>query len=110
MDATWMAVEKSPPEKLTFVGGSTEKTTEESPEIRICRKPSIAGFNGFYEHIQQYLIKDGEGDGTRCVSGFMPLDIPTSDGLLWILGDVFMGSYHTIFDYGNLRVGFAKAI
>ncbi|XP_042757267.1 phytepsin [Lactuca sativa] len=58
----------------------------------------------------EYLIKDGEGDGTRCVSGFMPLDIPTSDGLLWILGDVFMGSYHTIFDYGNLRVGFAKAI
>ena len=26
-----------------------------------------------------------------------------------ILGDTFMGAYHTIFDYGNLQLGFAEA-
>ncbi|GCB75103.1 hypothetical protein scyTo_0020321, partial [Scyliorhinus torazame] len=34
---------------------------------------------------------------------------PTRDGLLWILGDVFLREFYSIYDRGNNRMGFARA-
>ncbi|XP_040378215.1 aspartic proteinase oryzasin-1-like isoform X2 [Oryza brachyantha] len=74
--------------------------------------PDIAftiGGKKFVLKPEQYILKVSEGDATQCISGFTAMDIPPPRGPLWILGDVFMGAYHTVFDYGKLKVGFAEA-
>nr|XP_006006648.1 PREDICTED: cathepsin E-A-like [Latimeria chalumnae] len=59
---------------------------------------------------KQYATKVSYRRKTRCMSGFQAMDIMTHAGPLWILGDLFISEYYTIFDRGNNRVGFAKAL
>ncbi|KAM7474376.1 hypothetical protein LguiB_021619 [Lonicera macranthoides] len=48
------------------------------------------------------------GRAKVCLNAFISLDVLPPHRPR-ILGDIFMRAHHTVFDYGNLRLGFAKA-
>ncbi|BFF95372.1 aspartic proteinase A3-like [Drosophila madeirensis] len=58
--------------------------------------------NDFPLQPSDYILKYGE----TCVSSFTSL--AGSD--LWILGEVFMGAYYTVYDLGYNQIGLAKAL
>jgi len=58
---------------------------------------------------EDYVFKVEAYGKAACLLGVSAMDMPPPAGPLWIMGDVFLSKYFTVFDAGNARIGFARA-
>jgi len=58
----------------------------------------------------EYVDVISQGGTQMCLFGMTGIDIPSPRGPLWIMGDIFIRKFYTVFDYGQERVGFATAV
>ncbi|XP_028587866.1 gastricsin-like [Podarcis muralis] len=65
----------------------------------------VIGGSSFPLSPSAYVLQNNSG---YCSIGIMPTYLPSQNGQpLWILGDVFLRSYYSVYDLGNNQVGFA---
>jgi hypothetical protein len=74
-------------------------------------EPLVFVFSGqeFKLDVSDYILKKEAGGRKFCRAMMMPLDVPFPHGPAWILGDVFMQKYYTVFNRDRNSVGFALA-
>merc|ERR1711957_798572 len=69
----------------------------------------IFGSQQYDLKVDEYIMKTEVHGKDACRALMMPLDVPSPHGPVWILGDVFMQKFYTVFDRDTNKVGFAQS-
>ncbi|XP_069484331.1 cathepsin E-like [Ambystoma mexicanum] len=97
-----------------YIGATPTSYGEYSLDCRrLSSMPTVTFTIGHKEYMltpERYAIKEQLRETTKCFSGFQAMDLSSNTEQLWILGDVFMSKFYSVFDRGNDRVGLAKSI
>ncbi|KAF6211536.1 hypothetical protein GE061_012049 [Apolygus lucorum] len=100
-----------PTEEVAKINAKIGATSISSVAVVDCNSidtlPNITFAINGVEHTlepKDYVIKVTVLFQSQCISGFSGMDLPMVD---WILGDVFLGKFYTVFDVDQKRVGFA---
>jgi len=70
----------------------------------------VIGGKAFELSGPEYVLEFNLFGKSQCAIGIMGMDVPPPAGPLWILGDVFLSKFFTVFDFGHGRLGFARAV
>ncbi|CAB0006424.1 unnamed protein product, partial [Nesidiocoris tenuis] len=103
-----------PTEEVNKINAAIGATTVGSVAMIDCNSidslPNVTfNINGVEYTLEpkDYVIKLTVLLQSACISGFSGMDLPMID---WILGDVFIGKFYTVFDATNQQVGFGRIL
>merc|ERR1712232_982222 len=87
----------------TSIAGGKEYTIDCSKVSSLPKLTVTLGGHDFVLEGSDYTLSVSG----QCLFAFTGIDVPAPRGPLWIMGDVFMKKYYSIFDYGNKQMRFA---
>jgi len=61
----------------------------------------VIDYKSYPLRAEDYVLQVGTGSDVQCLFAFMGMDFPSQLAGTFILGDVFIRRYYTLFDYEN---------